>query len=188
MKPCCPAQGKDTQTRPYHRERQIFLKPGQDVKNWELCSGYGWLTGITLTTVMVWLVKQGFTASVRVAPTHSWAKQGNKKRLEHFVSSAWLHHNRLSCFCCPHSFIQQSYTLVKNWQTKWRIQNSWQYLSTCSFSFSLHIYSSYLWKVIITKWSHILKITSCLPLLLLRKSRFCNNFRFSCVEGGPFGI
>lgn len=31
---CCPAQGEDTQTRPYHRGRHIFLKPGQDAKIW----------------------------------------------------------------------------------------------------------------------------------------------------------
>lgn len=189
MKPSCPAQGKDTQTTPYHRGRQIFLIPVQDAKIWELCTGCGWLSGITLNTVTVWLVKQGFRASARAALTHYWAKQGKKKGLEHFVSSLWLYCNQLSYFCYLCSFIQQSYTLVKNWQSKWRIHNSWEYFSTwVVFPFPF-IYILLLFKtLIISNWSLILKISSCLSLLLLRTSRFCSSFRFSCAKGDPFGI
>lgn len=189
MKPSCPIQGKDTQITLYHRGRQIFLIPVQDAKIWELCTGCWWLSGITLNTVMVWLLKQGFAAFARVELTHSWAKQEKKKGLEHFVFSVWLYCNQLSYFCYTSSFIQQSYTLVKNWQSKRRIHNSWEYLSTrVVFPFPFMCILLLFKTLITSNWSHMLKISSCLSLLLLRTSRFCNSFRFSCVKGDPFGI
>lgn len=121
-------------------------------------------------------VKKGCAPSARVAPTHSWAKQGNEKRFERIVS---LH--RRSATNCPgfaaHALL--SISLTFQLKTDNPVENSeflGIFIYVCGVPFPLICIILLFKMLIISYWSHLLKITSCSSLLLLRKSRVWSDF------------
>ena len=108
--------------------------------------------------------------SIRQVCTYTFlSKEGGQKGTWAFYFLWLAYHNQLSHFCCPHSFIQDSYTLSKK-KLAIQVKNA-EFLGIVIWCFYFTHLLLHL-KMVISNWHRILWIPWCFLLLLKRKWKF----------------